>query len=70
MPPMIFHQESGLVLRTLHFWRTESPVACSPTASQVQNDTNSSDTLPAGIAHSFLGRVSQNVSFALLHIVS
>lgn len=39
-------------------------------ASGVHDDTNSSDVLPSGIAHSFLGRVSPNMSFALLHIVS
>lgn len=56
--------------RTLHFWRTESPVTRSARASGVHDDTNSSDVLPAGIAHSFLGRASSNMSFALLHIVS
>lgn len=56
--------------RILHSWRTESPVMRFARASGVHDDTNSSDALPAGIAHSFLGRVSPNMSLALLHIVS
>lgn len=56
--------------RTLHSWRTKSLVTHSARASGVHDDINSSDALPAGIAHSFLGGVSPNISFALLHIVS
>lgn len=51
---------------TLPSWRSHS----SPLASGAHVDTNSSDALPAGVARSFLGTASQNMSFALLRIES